>query len=219
MNTVNHSSALAAAKQVRGVALVVIAGVLYFATAIFTLHFLRPDLNPISQPTSEYAVGPYGFLMSSAFFSMSLATFALVMGLYQGLVPSARSQIGLSLLAAWGVGVLIAMIFPIDPGGVPETLAGTIHQISGPLTFLSMTVGVILISRRFKQASQWHPFYRPAQILSLVVLAGFVGTFLSFVTQSGFLGLAQRITLAALVTWMLLTAAHLRSVAVVSTNS
>jgi hypothetical protein len=48
------------------------------------LHFLRPDLNPISTPTSEYAVGPYGFLMTSAFFGMSLGSFALVIGLYRG---------------------------------------------------------------------------------------------------------------------------------------
>ena len=39
------------------------------------------ELNPIQRPTSEYAVGPYGWLMTSAFFSLSVASFALVHGL------------------------------------------------------------------------------------------------------------------------------------------
>ena len=50
------------------VATIALVGVAYFAVIIVVLHFLRPDLNPISSPTSEYAVGPYGFLMTSAFF-------------------------------------------------------------------------------------------------------------------------------------------------------
>jgi hypothetical protein len=214
MTTKNLSPALPATKQVRSTAMVVLAGVLYFATVIVALHFLRPDFNPISRPTSEYAVGPYGFLMTPAFFSMSLATFALVMGLVQGVSPSARSRVGLTLLGLWGVGVLIAMIFPINLDGAPQTLAGTIHGINGPLAFLSATIGLLLVSRRFKQDDRWRPFHRTSLILSLVLLAGFVGTFLSFITESGFLGLTQRITLAAIVTWMLLTAVHLRSVAV-----
>jgi uncharacterized membrane protein YjgN (DUF898 family) len=64
----------------------------------------------------------------------------------------------------------------------------------------------------FKRDDKWRTFYRTALILSLIVLAGFVATFVSFVTQSGFLGLTQRFTLAALVTWMLLRAARLPTI-------
>lgn len=213
MTATTLSPSLPAARHVSRLATVAIAGVAYFVVMIVALHFLRPDLNPIHQPTSRYAVGPYGFLMTTAFFSLSMAKFALVIGLSQGVSHSARSRLGLGLLGLGGVGVLIAMIFPMDVEGAPQTLAGAIHNISGPLTFLSLTTGLILVSRRFKQDDRWRPFYRAALVLSLILLAGFVATFLSFVTQSGFLGLAQRIMLAALVTWMVLTAARFRSVA------
>jgi hypothetical protein len=216
MSSTNLSPSLQTRKQVARIATVALVGIAYFAVIIVALHYLRPDHNPLSQPTSEYAVGPYGFLMTSAFFSVSLASLALVIGLYQGVSQPARSRIGLGLMGVWVVGVLIAMIFPIDPEGAPQTISGTVHRINGPLAFLSLTVGVILVSRRFKQDEQWRPFHRTALILSLVMLAAFIATFLNISTESGFAGLSQRILLAAFVTWFLLTAARLRYIAIES---
>jgi hypothetical protein len=213
MSSTNLSPSLHTRMQVSRIATLAIVGVAYFAIIIVALHFLRPDLNPLSRPTSEYAVGPYGFLMTSAFFSMSLASFALVIGLYQGVSQRARSRIGLALLGIWAVGVLIAMIFPIDPEGAPQTISGTIHGINGPLTFLSLTAGTILVSRRFKQDEKWRSFHRTALILSLIMLAVFIATFVNIATGSGFAGLCQRIFLAAFVTWFFLTATRLRSTA------
>jgi hypothetical protein len=143
-----------------------------------------------------------------------LATFALVIGLVQSLSPSVQSRVGLTLLGLWGARALIAMSFPIDRDGAPQTLAGTIHGINGQLTFLSATIGVFLLSWRFKQDDRWRPFHRTALILSLFLLAGFIGGFLSRALQLEIAGLMQRITLVVLVMWMLLTAAHLRAVAV-----
>jgi hypothetical protein len=191
---------------------VAISAIAYFTFVIVALHFLRPDLGPLSTPTSEYAVGQYGFLMTSAFFSMSLASFALVIGLYQGVSQRAQSRIGPALLGVWAVGVLIAMIFPIDPEGAPQTTSGTIHAINGPLTFLSLTAGTILVSRRFKRDEKWRPFHRTALILSLVMLAVVLATFVNIATGSGFAGLFQRIFLVAFVTWFFLTATRLRSI-------
>ncbi len=57
-------------KQLTALALM---GIAYFVIVIVSLHFLRPDLNPISHPTSEYAVGPYGFLMTITLFLFALS--------------------------------------------------------------------------------------------------------------------------------------------------
>jgi hypothetical protein len=213
------SLSLPTRKQVASIATVALVGIAYFVVIIVALHVLRPDLNPIQRPTSEYAVGPYGWLMTSAFFNMSVASWALVIGLYQGVSQPARSRIGLGLMGLWGVGVLIAMLFPIDLDGAPQTLSGMIHRINGPLTFLSLTAGVILVSRRFKHDEKWRPFHRSALILSLVMLAAFIATPLSVATESGLAGLCQRISLATFVTWFLLTAARLRSMALGSVST
>jgi Protein of unknown function (DUF998) len=213
MASTTLSPSLQATKQVARIVTVAFVGITYFVVIIIALHFLRPDLNPIQRPTSEYAVGPFGWLMTSAFFSMSVASWALVIGLSQGVSQPARSRIGLGLVGLWGVGVLIAMFFPIDLDGAPQTMSGTIHAINGPLTFLSLTVGVILISRRFKHDETWCPHHRSTLILSLVMLMAFIGAPLAIATESGFAGLAQRMYLVTFVTWFLLTATRLRSVA------
>jgi len=102
MASAELSPSLHTRTQLARIATVAIVGGAYFSVIIVVLHFLRPDLNPLRQPTSEYAVGPYGFLMTSAFLSMGLASFALVIGLYQGVSQPARSRIGLALLGIWG---------------------------------------------------------------------------------------------------------------------
>jgi hypothetical protein len=186
-------------------------GIAYFVAVIVTLHFLRPDLNPISRPTSEYAVGPYGFLMTTAFLSMSMASLSLVTALYKGMPHSARSRIGLLLLGVWSVGVLVAMSFPINPEGTRQTTTGIIHRINGPLTFLSLTIGAILVSKSFSRDKNWRPVYRSALSLSVAMLVTFIITGVNIATESGFEGLCQRVFLIMFATWFILTTLHLRS--------
>jgi len=195
-------------KQTSTIALICIA---YFAFAIVALHFLRPDLNPLSRPTSEYAVGEYGFLMSTAFFSMSVASFSLLIGLYKGISKPAQSRIGLILLGIWGTGVLVAMMFPINREGTDLTTVNIIHRTNGPLIFLCLSVGAVLISRRVRLDDKWQSFYRTALTLSLIMLALFFITGANIATKSGFEGLCQRTFLLVFVTWFILTTLHLRS--------
>jgi len=54
-------------KQAARIASIAIVGISYFLTTVIALHFLRPDYDPASRFVSEYAVGSYGFLMTSAF--------------------------------------------------------------------------------------------------------------------------------------------------------
>jgi hypothetical protein len=189
------------------------AGSTYFALAIAALHFLRPDLDPVSRMTSEYANGPYGFVMTSAFFSMVLASAALILALYRGAPRHALSLTGLVFLGLWAVGVTVAMVFPIDPGGVPVTLAGTIHQTAGPPTFLCVTAGVALISWRLGRDERWRGLQRTLLVLAAVIALGFVATAYTFFTGGEVAGLMQRIVLAAVVTWMVLVASRLRPAA------
>jgi hypothetical protein len=96
MSTTNRSPNL------RWIAYVALGGVTYYFVILVSLHFLRPDVNPISEFTSAYSFGSFGFLMTTAFFSQSLGSFALVSGLYQAVSQQARSLMGLIFLGVWG---------------------------------------------------------------------------------------------------------------------
>jgi len=195
-------------KQLTTIALI---GISYFVIVIIGLHFLRDDLSPMSNPTSQYAVGRYGFLMTTAFFSMSVASFSLLIGLYKRIPKPAQSRIGLILLGIWAFGVLIAMLFPINPEGTEATTTSVIHRINGPLTFLSLSVGATLVSRSFRKDKNWRPFYRTALTLSFAMLLFFIITGINVALKSGFEGLCQRVFLVVFSTWFILTTMHLRS--------
>ena len=174
------------------------------------LHFLSPDSDPIQRPTSEYAVGPYGYIMTSAFIALSVASWALVIGLSRDLAEPAKSRVGLVFLGVFAIGLLVAATFPIDLEGAPQTLAGTIHQINGPLTFLSLVVGINLVSRKLKHDERWHPTHRLASVLALVMIPEFLAGGLAAARETG-AGIAQRILVATFATWFLVIAMRLRS--------
>src|ERR687890_2661830 len=87
----------------RVLALLAIVGVADFLLILAALHFVRPDVNPVSEPMSNYAVGPYGFLLTAADIGIGLAAFALMFGLYLGIAPPGRSYVGLFFLCVYGV--------------------------------------------------------------------------------------------------------------------
>jgi hypothetical membrane protein len=192
-------------------ALLALVGIAVKFLTIAALHFLRPDVNPVLEPISNYAVGPYGFLLTVADIGIGLATLALVSGLYLGIGPSGRSYVGLFLLALYGVSELLAGIFPIDIGG-EATTAGTIHNIVGNISFFCFPIGAILLSLRMGKDEQWRSFRRPALALSIVVVMTIILTIAGFNLGIGF-GVTQRVANVAVLVWMLVVALHLRSLA------
>ena len=192
-------------------ALLTIGGLATFLFNLTALHFLRPDVNPVLEPISNYAVGPYGFLFTAADIGGGLAALALILGLYLGIAPRARSYIGLFFLGLYGVSVLLAGIFPIDVGGETTTV-GAIHNIVGNIAFFGFPIAVILLSLGMGKDERWRSFRRPALALSIVVVLTVILTIVGFNLGIGF-GVTQRIANVAALVWMLAVALQLRSVA------
>jgi hypothetical membrane protein len=192
-------------------ALLTIVGIADFLLSFTALHFLRPDVNPVLEPMSNYAVGPYGFLLTAADIGLSLGALALAFGLYLGIAPRGRSYVGLFLLALYGVSVLLAGIFPIDVGGEATTF-GIIHNIVGNIAFFGFPIAVILLSLGMGKDERWRSFRRPALALSMVIVPTVILTILGSNLGIGY-GVTQRIANVATLVWMLAVALHLRSVA------
>ena len=190
-------------------ATVSLIGTAIFVVLIAALHFLSPEFDPIQRRTSEYAVGPYGYLMTSAFFALSVSTWAQVIGLRRDLSKPARSRLGLGLLGVFGIGLLVAAAFPPDLEGAPQTLPGTVHTINGALTFLSVVVGANLVSRKLKHDNKWQPTHRIASVVALIMIPVFLATGAAAARETGG-GIAQRILLVTIAAWLVLIAMRLR---------
>jgi hypothetical membrane protein len=175
------------------------------------LHFLRPDVNAVVEPMSNYAVGPYGFLAIAANIGSGLAALALTFGLYLSIAPPGRSYVGLFLLGLYGVSVLLAGIFPIDVGG-EATMFGTIHNIVGNISFFGFPIAVILLSLGMGKDERWRAFRRPALALSMMVVLTVILTIVGSNLGIGY-GVTQRIANVAALVWMLAVALHLRFMA------
>jgi hypothetical protein len=194
----------------RVLALLAIVGVAGYLLNIAALHFLHPDVNPVSEPMSNYAVGPYGFLLTAADIGIGLAAFALMFGLYLGIASPGRSYAGLFLLGVYGVSGLLAGIFPIDVGGEATTV-GTIHNIVGNIAFFFFPIAAILLSLGMGKDERWRSFRRPALAVSFVVVLTVILTIVG--SNIGLFGLTQRLANFTFVLWILLVGLRLRSVA------
>jgi Protein of unknown function (DUF998) len=192
-------------------ALLTIVGVAVYLLNLAALHFLRPDVNPMLEPVSNYAVGPYGFLAIVANIGSGLAALALTFGLYLGIAPRGRSYLGLFLLGLYGVSELMAAFFLIDVGG-EATMVGTIHNIVGNMSFFAFPVGVTLLSLGMGKDERWRSFRRTALAVSVLVVVTVILTMVGFNLGIGF-GLTQRLANVTALAWMLVVALHLRSVA------
>jgi hypothetical protein len=192
-------------------ALLTIVGIAVYLLNLAALHFLRPDVNPMLDPVSTYAVGPYGFLYTAADIGSGMAALALTFGLYLSIAPPGRSYVGLFLLGLYGVSVLLAGIFPIDVGGETTTF-GIIHNIFGNISFFGFPIGVILLSLGMGKDERWRSFRRPALALSLVVVVTVILTIVGSNLGIGY-GVTQRMFNVTALAWMLLVALHLGSLA------
>src|SRR5918999_1575135 len=192
-------------------ALLAIVGIVDFLLNVATLHFLRPEVNPMLEPMSNYAVGPYGFLLTAADIGGGLAALALILGLYLGIAPPGRSYVGLFLVGLYGVSTLLAGIFPIDVGGETTTV-GTIHNIVGNILFFAFPIAVILLSLGMGKDERWRSFRRPALALSIVVVLTVILTIVGSNLGIAY-GVTQRIFNVAALVWMLAVALHLRPIA------
>jgi hypothetical protein len=192
-------------------ALLTIVGIAVYLVNLAALHFLRPDVNPVLEPMSNYAVGPYGFLLTAADIGLGLAALALTFGLYLSIAPPGRSYVGLILLGLYGVSVLLAGIFPIDVGAEATTF-GILHNIVGNISFIGFPIAVILLSLGMGRDERWRSFRRTALAVSVLVVLTVILTMVGFNIGIGF-GLTQRLANVTALAWMLLVALHLRSLA------
>jgi hypothetical protein len=85
------SSRMTMSRVTMVLALLTIVGIADFLLNVAALHVVRPDVNPVLEPISNYAVGPYGFLLTAADIGLGLAALALIFGLYLNIATPGRS--------------------------------------------------------------------------------------------------------------------------------
>jgi hypothetical protein len=76
--------------------------ILVYLVAAITLHLLPTGFNPVTHELSDYANGPYGWLMTVGFLGLGLGSLLLVWIVARGHDAGLLSPMTLVLLGLWG---------------------------------------------------------------------------------------------------------------------
>ena len=186
-----------------------VVGILYFFAAVTTEELLRPLYNPVQRTISELAVGPFGFLQTSAFIVLGLSLLALQHALAHHLRHTVLSRIALVLLALCGVASFVAAAFPTNLRGAVATVAGEIHQSVAGFGYAGLIIAIILLSVHFRRDERWRTFFAASS--SLAVIGAGSSIFMGATSNTDLSGLSQRVMVIPLLLWVVLTALRLRS--------
>lgn len=126
---------------------VAMIAIITYQTLLILLIFLRPDLAPSWHTISEWAIGPYGWLMSAGFL-ISGVSYAAVFLMLRSQVRGWVGGIGLVLLlicaiGASGVGICHTDPMPIHP---PLSTRGTLHVIFGTAQLALLPFAALLLN-------------------------------------------------------------------------
>src|SRR5512135_3669670 len=119
----------------------------YSALVLVLLHLLRPDYTLVDHMISDYAVGRYGWLMTTSFLGMGAGCLMLLLGLARSGPTSVVARLGIYLLAIPAIGLVISAIFPTDlEDAAVSTRAGYIHDIAFLVNIVSIILVMVLLS-------------------------------------------------------------------------
>ena len=160
----------------------------YFVIVLIVLHILEPEFDPRFRFMSEYALGDYGWLMTTTFFALGLTPLVAAIGL-QNVYQSSRSiRIGLGLLVVAAMFIWLAGIFR---DSIPHLLAGVV-------AFPSMVMAVLLLSWTFRRPAGWQTIHRVGLFIGLAMLA----MFFLMVADVWMPGLQQRVFIFLFLLWL-----------------
>lgn len=208
--------------RVRAAAWCCIGGTTGFVMLLTGLHFLEPQLDPSWRFISEYAIGPFGWIMSLAFFFLVAAYVALFIAA-RPFVRTISDRIGLGFVLVSAIGLAIGGAFPADPiTAAPgaATTAGKLHNVGGFLG-MAMPFAAVLVSRTLARHPVWTWARRRLTWSAGLACAGFLIALVSLgvmLTRSGGaygpnvpVGLPNRVEIAGYCIWLLVIGATLRS--------
>ncbi len=167
---------------------IVFACAAYYVIVGIALHVLEPEFDPRFRFMSEYVWGAYGWLMTTTFFVLGLAAFAVAAGLRDVHQSSPSARIGFGLLV---VGALFVCLAGVFKEFIP-------HAAAGAVGLPSIVMATLLLSWSFRQAAGWQTIYRGTLLMAL----GMLTAFLSIVADVGMPGLQQRAFLFLFLLWL-----------------
>lgn len=154
-----------------------IGAIVSYQILLVVLIFLRPDLDPAWHTVSEWAIGPYGWIMSVGFL-LSAVSYAALLVMLRAQLQGTTGRIGLGILLICVTGAAGVGIFTTDPMPLhyPLSTTGTLHVIFGTIQLMLLPFAALLINLSLARQNQTWARARRVLLLSAgLPLVGFLG--------------------------------------------
>ena len=180
-----------------------IIGPIIFTIVAFSLASIRPGYSHISQLFSELGeIGaPNAIVMNTLgtpILGVSVILFSLA--LKQVLERTRTSQSGVLVVLIGGICLILGGLFPCDPGCIPVTFSGKMHELVSNIGFSGIILAPLLLSVHFRTSISWKKYWFPTLmvgVFTVILVPLYLTDF--FVSWNGFV---QRLLLANLLIWI-----------------
>lgn len=137
------------------------AGIIFFIVPTIEI-FARPGFDISRHAISMLSLGERGWLMAATFLLAGLLTLLCAIGMRRALDRRAGGRWGPILVGAYGIGLIIAGIFPAPAGlgfppGTPAdmepvmTASAIMHSIAFMVAFTSLILACFVFARHFSK--------------------------------------------------------------------
>jgi len=153
-----------------------IAAVITYHVTLIALIFIRPDLDVRWNTLSEYALGPHGWIMSTAFLISALSYGSLFVTV-KSQIRGIAGKIGLTILFICCLGTVGVGLFTTDPFTVTKlSTRGIIHIVTGTSALMLLPFAALLINLSIALKNEaWSPARRALLWTAGLPLLGFIG--------------------------------------------
>lgn len=137
------------------------------------LHILQPELKPGLHYLSEYAIGPFGYLMTTALLAAGFGDILLAIALAGCVTRSFWLVLACIGCSVAGLGYVALAACPIDPIGSqgPSSTPSILHDIIGGRAALAALAAVVSMAGAFWECPRWRVFATVAATVAIAMIA------------------------------------------------
>jgi hypothetical membrane protein len=195
-----------------------VLGPIFFITVFLLDGATRPHYEPLRHWVSHLSLGRRGWLGTTNLVVSGLFFLAFARGVYNAI----KHRWGSVFIALFGIGLLAAALFPIDPGldypadleSLP-TFSGRVHDAAGLLIFASLSAACFVMRRWLKNQPHGQGWVRYSLLTGISVMVFFIACSVlvtldyADVFPNAPSGLLERLSLTTGCVWLLLFARRL----------
>ena len=174
-----------------------------------TLHLLRDEIHPVRQVMSEYANGSHGIVMTFVFYAFGVSALALGYRLSRTRERRRSMRAVPWLLGLGGISLIAAGVFEVERPLVPDTIEEVIHSNATIVAFVLVIAAMVVLSYAARSEPRWRSFRWISLALTIVAALAAMGGPLT--ADTGWSGAVQRVLGFSVLSWLLLTALHVRT--------